>query len=92
MHFGRVLPQARGHHVLGLFDRDAVNVVDLFTHGVVAPAVRLSGLGEGIAGIKNGERRFLVLPTALAFGDAGIPPRIPPYQTMLVDVECVEIK
>jgi len=58
----------------------------------VGQPLRLSGLGEGIAGIKKGERRFLVLPPALAFGDAGIPPRIPPYQTMLVDVECVEIK
>ena len=58
----------------------------------VGQPLRLSGLGEGINGIKKGERRFLVLPPALAFGDAGVPPRIPPYQTMLVDVECIEIK
>ena len=46
MHLGGVLPQARGEHVLGLLDGHPVDVVDLLSDRVIAPAVRLSGEGE----------------------------------------------
>ncbi len=50
VHFGRVLPQTGGHHVLGLAERHAVDVIDLLPHLVVAPVVRLPGGDEVVAG------------------------------------------
>jgi hypothetical protein len=50
MGLGRVLPQARGHHVLGFLDGHAVHVVDHLAHLVVRQAVRLTGLGEVVGG------------------------------------------
>jgi hypothetical protein len=45
MHLGGVLPQPRGQHMLGLFDGDAIDMVDHLADLVVAPAVRLAGRG-----------------------------------------------
>jgi hypothetical protein len=50
MHLGGVLPEPGGQHVLGLLDGHAVDMVDHLAHRVVAPAVRLSGQGEIVAG------------------------------------------
>ena len=50
MHLGRVLPEAGGHHVFGLFDRHAVDVVNGFADLVVAEAVRLTRQREIIVG------------------------------------------
>jgi len=58
----------------------------------VGAPLRLAGLAEGIEGIKKGERRFLVVPHELAFGKAGAGADIPPFSTVLIDVECVELK
>ena len=39
MHLGRILPQARCHHMFGLFDGDTINVVNDFTQLIVDPAM-----------------------------------------------------
>ena len=49
MYLGGVLPKPRGEHMLGFLDRHTVNMVDLLTNGVVAPAVRLACKGKVIA-------------------------------------------
>jgi peptidylprolyl isomerase len=52
----------------------------------------IKGLDEGIEGMRiSGERRIIV-PPKLAFGDRGVPPKIPAnatlvYQIYIVDVE-----
>ena len=50
MHFGGVLPQTGGEHMLGLFNRDAIDMVDLFADCVVAPTVRFTRQGEIVVG------------------------------------------
>ena len=58
----------------------------------VGAPLRIKGLAEGLDGIKKGERRFLVIPHNLAFGKAGAGATIPPFSTVFIDVECVDIK
>ncbi len=58
----------------------------------VGAPLRIQGLAEGLDGIKKGERRFLVVPHNLAFGKAGAGGAIPPFSTLLIDVECVDLK
>lgn len=49
------------------------------------------GLDEGIVGMRLFGRRRLTVPSALAFGAAGRPPRIPPDATVVFDVELMEL-
>ncbi len=58
----------------------------------VGTPLRIQGLAEGLNGIKKGERRFLVIPHNLAFGKTGAGGAIPPFSTVLIDVECVDLK
>jgi len=58
----------------------------------VGVPLRIQGLADGLNGIKKGERRFLVIPHNLAFGKAGAGGAIPPFSTVLIDVECVDLK
>ena len=49
MHLGGVLPQAGGQHMLGLLDRDPVNMVDHLAYSIITQTVRLSGQCKIIA-------------------------------------------
>ena len=50
MHLRGVLPQARSDHVLGFFNRDTVDVVDLFPDHVIGSAVGLPRQREIVIG------------------------------------------
>ena len=50
MHLGGVLPQAGGLHMLGLFDGDAVDVVDDLAHLIIPEPVRLTGQRKVVVG------------------------------------------
>jgi peptidylprolyl isomerase len=51
----------------------------------------IAGWEEGLLGMKQGGKRKLVIPSALAYGPSGRGP-IPPDATLVFDVEVVEIR
>ncbi len=47
----------------------------------------IPGWQEGIPGMKEGGRRLLIIPSALAYGPAGAPPAIPPNAPLVFVVD-----
>jgi FKBP-type peptidyl-prolyl cis-trans isomerase len=52
----------------------------------------IKGWDEALLGMKKGEKRTLIVPYWLAYGDAGNPPMIPPKATLVFDVEMVDFR
>jgi peptidylprolyl isomerase len=52
----------------------------------------IPGWDQGVAGMKVGGRRELIIPPSLGYGPAGAPPAIPPNETLVfvVDLEAIE--
>ncbi len=61
------------------------------------PAVRelgalIPGLTEGIMSMKEHGQRKLILPPGLAFGENGIPGRIPPESILIFEIELLTVR
>jgi FKBP-type peptidyl-prolyl cis-trans isomerase len=52
----------------------------------------LSGWEQGVAGMKVGGVRTLVIPSDLAYGSRGAGGAIPPNATLVFDVELLDVK
>jgi FKBP-type peptidyl-prolyl cis-trans isomerase len=58
----------------------------------LADASIIAGWREGLTGAGVGSRRRLIVPSDLAYGPRGRPPHIPPYSTLIYDVEILAIE
>lgn len=70
------------------FDSTTADAPFDFTLGVGAVIV---GWDLGIVGMRVGGRRRIVIPHEFAYGAAGRQPRIPPYATLLFEVELLAV-
>lgn len=52
----------------------------------------IKGWDQGLLGICAGEKRRLVIPSHLAYGEMGSPPSIPPGATLVFEVEAVKVE
>jgi len=52
----------------------------------------IKGWDEAFQGMRKGERRTLIIPYWLGYGDIGHPPKIPPRSTLVFEVELLDFR
>jgi FKBP-type peptidyl-prolyl cis-trans isomerase len=59
---------------------------------VLGRGMVIPGWDEGLQGMREGGRRKLVIPHSLAYGAQGHPAGIPPYSTLVFEVELLSVE
>ena len=52
----------------------------------------IRGWDDGVAGMKEGGKRTLIIPSSLGYGSRGAGGVIPPYATLIFDVELLHVQ
>ena len=66
------------------------------TYTMDSPATKkvskfIQGVQEGLTTMYEGGKRILLIPPELAFGDKGVPGRVPPNATLIFEIELLSI-
>jgi FKBP-type peptidyl-prolyl cis-trans isomerase len=64
---------------------------DPFSFPLMAGRV-IKGWDIGLSDMTKGEKRLLIIPSELGYGERGHPPVIPPASTLVFEVELLDIK
>jgi FKBP-type peptidyl-prolyl cis-trans isomerase len=74
-----------------VFDASASHSADGFTFNLGKGEV-IQGWDQGVAGMKEGGKRRLVIPASLAYGDKAVGNIIPANSTLVFEVELLKVQ
>ncbi|MCX7625758.1 MAG: FKBP-type peptidyl-prolyl cis-trans isomerase [Candidatus Sumerlaeaceae bacterium] len=91
--------QKVGFHYVGkvistgkIIDNSRIKIIPNPLRVTLGGGKLIKGIEEGIIGMRVGGRRLIEIPPELGYGDAGVPPEIPPKARLLFDIELVEVR
>jgi FKBP-type peptidyl-prolyl cis-trans isomerase len=96
---GTTTPQV-GQEIIAHYDGrllDGTPFDSSYTRGVpftfrLGTGAVIQGWDEGFASMKKGEKRTLIVPHWLGYGDRGSPPKIPGKATLIFEVELIDFR
>ncbi len=78
---------------VGVLDKGGQEFDSSYSHGQpfgpfkLDPRMVIPGWAKGLVGMKVGGRRELIIPSSLAYGKAGRPPKIPPNAALVFVID-----